>query len=115
LGAVSGAGAATTVTVTNPTGELNDPPHDDFSGHYLTGTNGEAVIVTQSGKTAFVKFLYMRADHTSGWAVMPDARWGLDHAGRLSFFGRIWRLEPSRGGRTAVVKAPAASRASRRH
>ena len=93
VGAVAGAGAATTVTVTNPTGQLNDPPFDDFSGHYLTGTNGEAVIVTQSGKTAFVKFLYLKADGTSGWAVMPGARWELDPTFGLRFFGEIWRPE----------------------
>jgi hypothetical protein len=101
VGAVPGAGAATTVTVTNPTGQLNDPPFDDFSGHYVTDTMGEAVIVTQSGKTAFVKFLYLKADGSSGWAVMPGARWALDPNGGLRFFGEIWRPELS-GGMTGT-------------
>ena len=95
VGAVAGAGAAATITVTNPTGQADDPPFEDFSGHYLTGTNGEAVVVNQSGKTAFVKILYLRADNTPGWAVMPDARWSLDSNGGLRFFGEIWRPELS--------------------
>jgi len=97
LGAAQGAGAATTVTVTNPTGQLDDPPFDNFSGQYVTDTMGEGVVVVQSGKTAFVTFLYVRPDGGTGWAVMPNARWGADANFAMRFFGEIWRPEPSGG------------------
>jgi hypothetical protein len=95
LGAAQGAGAATNVTVTNPTGQPDDPPFDNFSGQYATGRYGEGVVVVQSGKIAFVTFLYLRADGASSWAVMPDARWGPDEGGGMRFFGEIWALLPS--------------------
>jgi hypothetical protein len=85
--------ATTTIEVAVPSGTT--PPYDDYSGHYLTGTDGEGVFVTQSGMTAFISFLYVRPDGASTWAVMPNARWGLDSNGGLRFFGEIWRIEPS--------------------
>ena len=112
VGAVAGAGAATSITVTNPTGQADDPPFDNLSGYYLTGTMGEGVSVTQSGKTAFVSFLYQRADGSSGWAVMPNARWGLDSNGGLRFFGEIWRPVVSGGAPGACGGAMASEGAT---
>jgi len=84
---------ATIEVVTPPPAEI--ATYDDYSGHYLTGADGEGVFVAQSGKTAFISFLYLRPDSSSTWAVMPDARWGLDSNGGLRFFGEIWRIDPA--------------------
>ena len=97
-GAAQGAGASTTITVTNPTGQADDPPFDNFSGHWLTGLPGEGIFVTQSGKTAFVSILYLKPDSTPLWAVMPDARWGPDASGGMRFFGEIWSIMPTGAG-----------------
>jgi len=87
--------ATATIDVAVPPGTT--PPYDDYSGHYLTGTDGEGVFVAQSGKTAFISFLYVRSGGVATWAVMPNARWELDSNGGLRFFGEIWRIEPSGG------------------
>jgi hypothetical protein len=93
-GAAQGAPAAATITVRNSAGQVDDPPFEDFSGQYVTGRYGEGVVVVQSGKIAFVNFLYLRPDGGTHWAVMPDARWGMDENGAMRFFGEIWAPAP---------------------
>ena len=73
--------------------EVTGAPPDDYSGHYTTDAHAEGVTVFQQGKTAFISLMYYGADGQPRWAVMPDARWGLDEQGGLRFFGPIWRVE----------------------
>jgi hypothetical protein len=106
LGASPGAGGEATFTVAYASGA----PPDDYSGHWLTGVNGEGVFVTQFGSTAFVSWLYQGADGKSTWLVMPEARWGLDDAGALRFAGEVYRVEnqPMSTGTAQVISRVAA-------
>lgn len=85
--------ATASLVVTRSAGGPLDPPPDDYSGHYMTDAHAEGVTVFQQGKTAFISLMYYGADGQPRWAVMPDARWGLDEQGGFRFFGPIWRVE----------------------